>query len=233
MLGAIASHYVASAAVSYDAEVLADAPEVYLKLDETTGDWLDASGNGRNFTPGAGVTRNLTGLVNDGGKAASGSGSDAIGTRAAALPTSLTGATQTLEAWINMPSTTVKGGIVKIGANGNGWTMGLGTTRADTLGRNLVIGRNGLNWHGTDYAISDGRHHLVIARNGTAFTSYVDGVQVNTQSPGNPNAPGAELRVGNEESGATFLSSTVVVDNVAFYGVALSASRIAAHYAAG
>lgn len=218
--------------MTYADEVLADSPAVFLTFDEATGNFLDASGNSNDFTPGAGVTRSKAGLVSDGGSSVSGSGTNLVASRGS-LASGMGGSTGTLEAWVRIPAANVKGAFASVGQNSlNGWMMGVGSGDANTAGKHLIYARVGLAWHDTGATLTDGIRHVVITRNGSTFTWFVDGAQVGTAAPGAPNAAAAEMKIGQSGSG-DILSSGVDIDNVAIYPSALSSTRIAAHYAAG
>lgn len=217
--------------MTYDSEVLADTPKVYYKLDETSGNLTDSSGNALTATAGAGLTYAKPGLITDGGKSVAGSGTTYIGRLTAGF-TWASGAGWTLEAWMRMPSSTVKGGIVKIGGNGNGFTIGVGNGRLDQLGNLLTVGANGFNWFSTGVTVSAGIHHLVLTvTNSLSWIVYLDGSQVYTHAAAG-SAPTAQIHVGNEED-LNYASSTIDVDAVAVYNSILSATRISTHYSVG
>lgn len=218
---------------AYDSAVLLDTPRVYLKLDQATGDFIDSSGFSNDYTASASVVRNDFGLTPDSLRSASvGGGGTSIATRSS-LPSGVASGstTETFECMVTVPATTYRGGLVKLGVIGNGWTMSLGNGRTDQLGNRLVVARNGQNWHDTGYTFAAGTYHLAVTRSGNTFTSYVNGEQVASAAYGAITAFGAGAQVGIEET--ITLTGTVVVDNVAVYSTVLPAARVAAHYQAG
>lgn len=227
-------------AKSYQTEVLADAPGAYLRLDEASGNFADTSGFGNTFTAQTGVSYSQTpmGGATGTGNAVHGDGSHGIATLASLA--GLTGTTQTIETIFYMPAGNVTGTIAKIGGSGNGWDIGIWLAESSGgSGRMLGIDRNGLSFVDVGVnPISTGWHHVVAARNGNSMVVIFDGTEVynnsawNADGPGTAgvNAPSAALNVGFGDG--TNLSSTVVVDSVAWYPTTMSTTRAQAHYTA-
>lgn len=208
------------------AAILDDSPAVFLKLDDTSGNWLDASPNARHFAVGAGVTRGKASLVGDSGFAASGSGTTYIGTLA--NNAGLTGAA-TMECVVKLPTGNLSGGFMKIGTTGNGWAFGIGGTGTHNVGRQLITGRNGVAYSPTGYSFPDvaRTYHVAVTYASSTLTWYIDGVRVGSVTPGAIIAPAAGLFVGADE--ANNLNSSIDVDNAAFFGSVVPEARIAAH----
>ncbi len=72
-------------------------------------------------------------------------------------------------------------------------------------------------------------YHVVYVRTGGNITLYVNGVASGSQANAQSMSSGAEITVGDNKGGSWFAGS---VDEVAYYPSALSAARVAAHYAA-
>lgn len=72
-------------------------------------------------------------------------------------------------------------------------------------------------------------HHVAATYDGTTARIYVDGVSTGTAAGTMYNLGTAALRLGASEAGEAYAGT---VDELAFYGTALSGTRIAAHYAA-
>lgn len=222
--------------MTYASEVLADAPWGFWRLTESSFASVanDSGSNGAAFTLGSGVTLGRTGLIADGGTAASGSGSAHIATLGS-IPASLAGASVTFEAWVTIPAGNLKGAFFDVGTvPSNGWAVGIGGSTMENVGRQLIILHEAVAWKPTGYNFTTGTHHLVVTRSSAnLFTIYVDGTSVYTSTFA-PNAPTGSLWVGGASNGSTrALSSTIVVDNVAMYASALSPARVTAHYNSG
>ena len=229
---------------AYDQAVLADAPAVYLRLDDVPGDdaW-DSSGHGTRGTYGGTVTLDQPGAATAGGGrgACLGTGGRVVtGGSAVADPT-----TFTLEAWFRTTST-VGGELV-------GFTDGQGQPSAtgdryvtmDAAGH-LTYGAWGVGGSRrtvvSPLAYNDGGWHLLTLSAtpaGAQQTSVlsVDGAVVasgRTTRPLNYSGwwrfgagtldPGAGVPAAPDFAGC--------LDDVAVYPVVLSAARTAAHFAA-
>lgn len=214
--------------MSYDSEVAADSPLVYLKLDETSGTTAaDGSGNGRDFSISS-ATLNQTGLVLDGGKSYDFNGSssqvtlaDAAWQRPAAF---------TVEVWFNADDVSFKA-LAGKDVPGGGWAFYVSSGQL-----NFFV--PGLGSHAGSTTVSTGgTHHAVITYDSTVAKLYLDGVLDGTYSFTVNQNPGADLMVGvstgSNGGGSRFFFWDGRLDNFAYYGSALSGTRVAAHYSAG
>jgi len=148
------------------------------------------------------------------------------------MPSGLSGANVTIEAWVKIPAGNVNGPFVNLGTDAAGWAVGVGGTTMDNTGHTLILVNNGIAWHNTGYTLSTGTHHVMVVRGtGGAFTCYVDGASVATGTLASPGTATSRVDIGG--SASRFLSSTVDVDNVALFASALSSTRVTAHYNSG
>lgn len=222
----------APSAANVQSDILADNPTCFLTMDETSGNWLDLSGNSRNHTPGAGVTRGKVPLLADGGFAASGSGTANIGSYSGA--TGLTANGWSMECLAKIPSGNFLGGFMKFGTSGNGVALGIGAASGDgSPGRMLILGQNGISYRNFTWSFpaDGGTYHIGLTWSTVdAVTLYINGAVVgNASNWGRPNAPGNALYVGEDEG--HYLSAGIDVDNVVWFPTVLSSARMALHAA--
>ncbi|MEA3078247.1 MAG: hypothetical protein QOF60_3155, partial [Actinomycetota bacterium] len=240
------AHYVASgrSPARYQDAVSADAPFGYWRLDELAGTVAaDSSGNGRNGTYVGAVALGAAGLIpTEGTNGAAGftGGHVDLGTLNLSL------AAVTLEAWVK-PQT--------FGASSPYIDSIVGTETVDDNNALLLrLGYDGLtSRRGRPDFVTTTRvgspsteakapsavrgpgvvHHVVGVFDNPTLTVYVDGVRVATAtasvSDGHALGNAAYWIAGNPLFGRYFDG---VVDEVAIYDHALSADRVAAHYAA-
>lgn len=220
----------APAGLNYRAEVLADSPAAYWRLGE-------ASGTSAADEVGAfpGTYSGTYTLGNAGpmfGTALGLSGSN--GEMAAAPQVAInSAAAATLECWMYRATT---GERVLAGFGVSGRIFGLQWETSSVL---YAIAMNGATSYRNVTLAVTGWHHVVMVFDGSLVGSariaiYFDGV---LQSPATSGSQPATLsttaQLGNisaGKQGAT--SSTGRISDVALYATALSAGRIAAHYAA-
>lgn len=237
MLGVIADSYVATAASAYAAAVAADSPLVYWRLGETSGTTaVDASGNGRDGTYTNSPTLNTTSLLT------------AELTNKAMGVTSNNGTCASLatSTWADVTSVTVDclANLSSAFDSSNGDAI---VSRYTSGGFNWLLWRNtggawavqARNTSGTAYNVAaadtvqlNTTYHLAFTWGGGFLTLYVNGVQVGqTAVVGNLQTGTAPIEAGRySQTNGTTPSGTI--DEVAVYGTALTATRIAAHAAA-
>jgi glucose/arabinose dehydrogenase len=208
---------------SYLSTVLADAPAVYYRLNEASGTAAaDASPNGRTGTYSGTLTLGATGLLTgDPSKAVT------LTNGQVDVPSSVNpwSGDFTLEAWVKPNQVATWGAIfsretynvngIRFGQQGGRfavWTSESGGSM-EIGGGNVVAGTT---------------YHVVATRAGSTYRLYVNGNEVATGT-GTMVAPAAGGRFGST-GGAPFKG---VLDEAAMYTTALSAARVAAHYAAG
>lgn len=226
--------------MTYSAEVLADSPLAYYRLGEASGTTLvDSSGNARNGTYSGTPTFGTAGLLTgDTDTCVDFSGDDY--------------ATVTSATWMNTPSTlTVEAWVVpdtitgdRIIASRTDWGLG---PSSSTRGWHLIIqgGQFNVGLRMTDSTYHDAKvgptltvgtkyHVALVWDTAVGWVLYINGASAASsaalvgKSLGNP---GNALRISRENYGVGFFDGRI--DEVAIYGTALSASRIAAHYTAG
>jgi uncharacterized repeat protein (TIGR01451 family) len=218
---------IGSLAVGYSAQVLADSPLGYWRLDETSGTVAaDSSGNGRNGTIDAGVTLGAPALAGGSGAAMSFTGTGPI-VRVSGLGAAVLNgpAGQTLEFWAEPDP-----------ADAEWIAVGLAPASADELqrysdGQGYWATFRTARLPGTPTRTS-GAHHFVVSRQpGVGWKLYIDGTLVRSADAGTF-AISADLRIGFGESQFPTRAFKGRIDEVAVYNSALSAARVLAHYLA-
>jgi Concanavalin A-like lectin/glucanases superfamily len=209
----------------YRATILGDNPICYYRLDETSGSTAyDSTPNARNGTISSGVTLSQVGGIagdTDTAMSFARASSGHITLPQSGLPT---GSSQwSVEAWC-CPTTTT-GGYYMI--------AGFGTYTTHEM---AVIGINGgtlLSTYSGDIGGPTVKvntwYHVVGTFDGTNINLYTNG----TLSAHTAEVPNIVLNFANigAGSGADYFNG--IIDEVAIYSYALSATQVAAHYAAG
>jgi len=228
-------------ALTYSQEVLADGPLRYYRLYETSGTTANDETNTANGTHGTGVTVGATGPIL---RAARYDGTANGNTSIANASDLRSWGDFTIEQWVSVLTWPSGSDLAYTcahynpGANRRAWGVNLrgpsAALASDVLA--LLLSTNGTGFTltlpiaRTSIGVNTWRH-VVHVRSGSSLTAYVDGASVETDS----------------FSGALFTNSTdavllgsaagvspgnVELADVALYNKALSAARIAAHYAA-
>lgn len=213
--------------MSYQSEVLADNPLLYLKQDESSGTTvIDSSGNSRNGTySGSPVFGRPSLIVTDpSGKAVKYNGTEAAEHSFA----SYMNVTQlTCEAWVT-PSTD---SAVK--------TIGCRFAPSSALWQFQIYNRDvratiGGNTAGTGNFTNAGtKYHCVMTHDGTNTKVYMDSVLKFTQNLGAVGTASGPFTWGANRTGASGAMFDFMygdMDELAFYGTALSQARVTAHY---
>jgi hypothetical protein len=213
----------------YHEEVLADSPLLYLRFEEPSGATCANSGSlGGNATAQGTYTRNVAGGAAGLGVAITlnGATSDYVSyPHAASL--SLTG-DFTYECWVKSAYTAVRQCLMSKG-------IGSYSIHLETDRRLLVIASTVAVLHQASGAVpNDGNwHHVVVTRVGNTYTVYINGVATTDTSSQPIAATTSDFQIGRElTSGGSQRPLVGSIDEVAVYNTALSAGRIAAHYAA-
>ena len=206
--------------------MLADGPSAYWRLGETAG-WLaaDSSGNGH-----VGLFTNVTlgvagALGNDANTAARFNGTDGQVTFLSDAALRLNGS-WTIEFWARQISFVhTKPGIL---GRGLGDTKDTYSIYAEANGQLWLRRNNKLVGSGAG-ALGSAYRYFAVTYDGTFVRWYMNGVLKTTSAIAYPAASGPQLfQIGKaQEAGHDD------VDEVALYPTALSAARIAAHYASG
>lgn len=230
--------------MTYSSEVLADTPAGYWRLGEASGtSAADASGSARHGTyvgtPTLGVASVLASDAANTAVVLNGS------TQRVTVPASggaFGAASFTIEAWIKT-STTNKYSAILDRDDGNtqrAWQFRIEQTTGKLQFLRVMDGAGTVSVVSviSSAVVADGMvHHVAATYDGTTIRVYVDGVESGSAAAagGIRSAPGYGLTIGRSGSsssnGETDFNGTV--DEVAYYGAALSAARIAAHYTAG
>lgn len=226
----------------YFAEVMADAPISYWKLDETSGTTATDAVGGNNGTYTGGYTLNQQGIPSTGRPSVLFNGTSGYVDLGAPAALNLTTA-WTLEAWVFLTSSTYNGrGILSElwtgGSNPILYGLGFGITTGGAGGANsLQVGYfTGSGWQAATAGTLtiNTWHHVVGTWDGTTLRLYVDDAQVATATPSAAPVAGINgITIGrsHDTGGTPFFPGRI--DEVAIYSTALSAARITAHYNAG
>lgn len=238
-LSEVQSHYTASGRSGgwtpqptdgYAASVLANSPDVYWRLAESSGSALDSSGAGNYGNVSGGVTRGAQGAV-AGNNATTFNGSNGL---VVAQHPWVAPSEYTAEVWFK--TTTSSGG--KLIGYGNA-TSGL----SSTYDRHVWMQNNGKLSFGVNagsqqtitspLSYRDGLWHQVVATQGAdGMKLYVDGTLVGSNPATTAQAYSGYWRIGGDRnwSGATSSYLNGTLDEVAIYPSALSENDIRAHY---
>lgn len=227
---------------SYAAVILADAPAVYYRLGEATGTTAKNAAS-----TGAAYDLTFTGVAADQlgqpSLLARDKGDTAVRFAGAAYASlTLSGATPavkfttsfTIEAWLRPePSASLRTILSTKGAGADGFSFILGTNGDLSL---ACHGKQGYGGSTLTVPADGAAHYVAVTWEGAGSTAtfYVDGQGESVSGATSISLAytSAELRLGDFADGqAYFFVGTI--DEVAAYPAALSATQLAAHYAAG
>jgi hypothetical protein len=232
---------------TYADVVLADSPLAYYPLGEASGTTLvDASGNGRNGTIDAGVALGAATAVPADPAGHAWSLDAAEGGEVAAASWMAPATALTAEAWVYLTAYDPQGTVVmcrsEVGASNSkaakAWSLQI-TATGGLTGR--VYNEAGTTVSPTSAAgvvPLNTLCHVAFVQNGTNALYYVNGVQVATAAlTGVPVAFASNTKPLNigKTTGTGFgtYSYTGRIQHAAFYGSALSPTRLTEHYQAG
>lgn len=216
---------------AYQDVVTADAPVGYWRLGDS-GAAVSAV-VGPSGSAVGGVTSTAGAIAGDADAARAFDGSTGYLSIPSAGPLNLTG-DLTVEAWAR-PSASVGGVLVqKGGASGYSvWQYRLAMTSGGQWRGTVFVGGTAFAVTASGTATLGSWTHLVLTRSGATLSLYVNGVLAATSTASGPlNTTTSILGVGRSGASATSYFNGGV-DEVAVYGVALPAARVAAHHAAG
>lgn len=219
-----------SAARSYAAAVLADAPVGYWKLDEATGTAAaDSSGGGRTGTIVNTPVLGAAGVF-PGERAITFAAASSQQVSVASLPTTVID-NYAIECWVKLTALPTASVLFLMngddGAPNGGWGVGAGTA-------NAVDGFFGgvSQFSSTHTFTTLGWHHIVMTREAGTDKFYVNGVLYGAAATPAPKAPVGGLAIGCQpRAGSTpyrFVSATM--NHLAVYNIALTAAKVSAHY---
>lgn len=216
-------------ALTYAQTVLADSPVGYWKMDEASGNIADSSGNAQTMTVSGTPTYRATGPGTGNFGVTFVSASSQVFTRTDAGTSVFdTGDTFSLEVWYKRSA--VQGVVQTFLCKGtNTWRFYIGTDNKLNLDKTNAAG----SLVKSSGAITDTTtwHHCVVTKTGATRAMYLDGVDVSavgvdaTMVDGN-----GDMLIANGAAAGQFLDGSL--SHVAVYNTALSAARVAAHYAA-
>lgn len=219
------SRFTVAGVLSYPATIVNDGPLAYYRTGEAAGTTMvDASGNGRDGVYGAGVTLGVAGAISDGDKAVSTSGaSTGCGDVAYGTWMDVTNAVS-MEAWVKWTGSPATS-MFWSRTGGGSFQSGL-FVNAGTIAWNVRTGASSNIVSGSGF--NDGNwHHVVGTYDGANYKLYVDKVLANSAAKtGNMATGSLGLQVGGR--GQNYFTGSV--DEPAFYGYALSAAQVAAHF---
>lgn len=241
---AASSTLVVSAPSTYASTIMADGPNAYWRLGETSGSTMvDSTSNANNGAYAGGVTLNAPGAITgDANGAVRLDGSTAYGRAPSSASLGLTGAVS-VETWVNWTATpTTTQDLVNKGdgvnATGSAYMLGyVPGCSGCGLGFYTFIG-NGFVCACQAAALPAGSwHHLVGTRTaGGKLAFYVDGSQVAAASDGggvlNTVPVGVGVGATGSGSAASLYPANATLDETAIYPTALSATQVSNHYQA-
>lgn len=224
--------------MSYSSEVLADSPLAYWKLDETSGTTAaDSSGNARDATYTGSPTVGATSLLADGSGKAMSVAADSGQHATIASASWMNVNTFTVEALATFSAYDSGNGDIVLSryTAGDNYPMEMGRQYGGTAYPwiQVVVAGNRYNVAGPS-ALSNGvTYHLAATYDGSNIRMYVNGSQVGSPqaATGNVSWSSSQFDIGRSAQ-ASSTTPGAVIDEVAFYGTALSGARIAAHAAA-
>lgn len=226
---------------AYSAAVLADAPDVYFRLDETSGNFIDIA-NGHNATPNAAIVSASSLLLSDLDAAAKFTWVG--GLQQAATSYVLAQIPMTIELWINVASftadpaatgyyaATAAANMLIGSGNANGW--GLGHRNSNTGGTpgQLYWVHPGQGDFSVSYTLAlNTTYHVVVRINTNLVEFYVNGTFATSFAPADMILPSTGSLILNNADAATNPRGDLnAMDEVAIYKSSLSAGRILAHF---
>jgi len=230
----IVSVPTAVASGSYSATVLADGPTSYWRLGEASGTTLaDAAGTNPGSAKG-GLTLGVAGALGSDPDTAVGLGSNSAYVSVGNAANLNFVADFSVEAWAKPTVVNGTSGAVvhKGGPSGYSvWQYRLALTSAKQWRGTVFVGNSAITVTAPGSATTAWTH-LVMTKAGTTLRLYVNGVQVASATVGGTlNTSTGILAIGRTgASSADYFNG--VVDEVAVYPAALSATRVAAHFSA-
>ena len=221
--------------MTYESEVLADSPLAWWRQGEASGTVMaDSSGNGRDatFLNTGNLTYAQTSLLPQ-VPSDTAIKYNSTGRATLAFASWMYSTSFTVEAWVNVTTTSGTQNLLARrtggGSSGDAWQFRIDGGKPQVL-----------SWHGglrnlmAASALSLGVHHLVATITPTQIVIYDNGAVLTSSTFGsaNPTSNSTELWFSSWGNGNEPLNNATL-DEVAFYGTALSGARVLAHYNAG
>lgn len=230
------SAVIAGGGGGYSAAVLADSPLAYWKLDEPSGtSAADSSGNSRTATYTGGPTLNVASLLTDGSGKAITTAADSGQCVSIASAAWMNVNTFTVEALAKFTAYDSGNGDIVLSRYqaGDNYPMEMGRQYGGTAYPwiQVVIGGTRYNVAGPS-ALSNGvTYHMAATYDGTTIRMYVNGTQVNSvAATGTVTWSTSPFEIARSAA-ASSTTPGATIDEVAFYGTALSGAQISAHAA--
>ncbi len=221
----VLAHYNA-AALTYAQEVLADNPVAYYSFEEASGNFADSSGNGRTLTAVGTWSYRSAGLLN-GNTGKSATVAEEWASTTYSPPNTSPFTIEMIVKVTSLPGTTQR--VCSGGKTGSGgWACGVSSAG---------------KWELTTFGVQDydftagptagtAYHAVFVFDTSQDVTLYINGSLSETVTgTSEPSATTQKLWVATQSSGVADQFGGVI-DELAVYNTALSAGRIAAHYAA-
>lgn len=224
------------ATLTQHSEVFKDAPSIYLPMQEHT-DWtapFESKVDGvfttidtLNFP-----TREL-GKISRLSEQSVSTTTAAIATLPFANFPALSSTTLTVELWVDLPTSNYSGCFFSVGTT-NGFKLGIGNTNTVTAGRQLIIATgSGTTYTQTGWTFpttGKTRFHLSVHKVANAYTVYVDGYPVYTNSSISTTAATTQMHIGAGSAAATqVLSTDIHLESLSVYTTDISPRRTIAH----
>lgn len=203
---------------------LTDNLQAYYKLDESSGNASDSSGNGNTAT-NVNSTAYSSGKINNGASLVAASSNHFTIADAASVRV-VNG--WTVSFWIK-PTSLVNGYVLNCRSGENGW--GIGT---DTSGHILVYSGSGAFGNTTSTAtMSTGTwYHVVVDFEGTSTKLYINGSLDSTLSNANITNPNTTVYMGRKATSADTYQDGIL-DEVGIWSRALSGAEVTSLYNGG
>jgi hypothetical protein len=233
-VGVVAASYVPAvvALTRYPTAVLADAPLGYWRLGETSGTTMvDSSGNGHDGTYNGSPTLGAAGLLTgDTDKAVQLSGVSQSAT--VANGSWMNTGSVTLEALVYLDNLSQTATILDRDQDNSNRSFQWTITTAGKLLTNFWVSGVLKTLTSTTTLVVGRIYHVVLTYDGTTIRQYVNGVQDATTlvAAGVMTSTSSWLQVGANRT--IFAELAGRIDEAAYYGVALSAAQIVAHWVA-
>jgi hypothetical protein len=217
----------------YSQTILQDSPLAYWRLGELSGtSAADVQGAASGTYSGT-LSLGLAGaIVSDNNASSSFAGGNVALPNVAAL--NLGASSCTLECWLKTGVSSFQHLIGGYDASSpfHGYALGIGAVTLGKVGY-WSGGGNGNAWFESASSVSNGVwRHLAVTVSPTSTAIYIDGaLDASLSADLRPTSFAGTRCLAARSDGVTTLSG--MLDEVAVYGVSLSAARIAAHYQAG
>lgn len=221
--------------MTYASEVLADAPVIYWKMDDTSGTLADATGNGHIGSFDSGPTYSQSPLVS--GSTSSVKSNSRMYNWPTNTFTSWSATANTIEFWVKGPSS-----LASSNHNIVGWNSATGGMIRQLSSGVVGFADASHGPYGCTPSIWDDKpHHLVfVSFPGQAFSTgkiYIDGIlqpmSAGTDSSTTFATPSTGIALSGYFNDSADQVTNAYFDEAAFYDYELPASRVRVHYAAG